>query len=141
MTQGQRTTTTGRGPVSYPLAIGLGVIALVRPVVRIVEDRAGIENQPLVPIGITIAITVVWVLVVGLNRVVDPIGTLAAAGLAYGVLSIILSGILSPILLGHLDGPLAHPIGIIPALVVSLVWGLVAGVLALGLRRVTGRGD
>jgi hypothetical protein len=136
---GRVPTGRGRGPTSLRLAIPLGVLALVRPVVRIVEDRADIENQPIVPIAVTIAITAVWVAVVGFNRVVDPVGTLVAAGLTYGVLSIILSGIMSPILLGHLEGPLAHPIAILPALLTNLVWGFIAGVFAHLLRRLTRR--
>ena len=63
--------------------------------------------------------------------------TLAFAGLAYGVLSIVLSGILSPILTGELQGPLATPFAfaVVPVLVVNGVWGVVTGVIALAVMR------
>jgi hypothetical protein len=81
-------------------------------------------------------VTAVWVLVVGLGRVAQPVLTLVGAGLAYGVFAIALSGILSPILSGELQGPLAMPIAIVPMLLVNALWGLVAGGLALLVARV-----
>ena len=111
--------------VSWLLAGILGVVALIRPVVRIVASESGYELSPVSPVLLTIGITVVWIIAVVGSR------TLVAAGLVYGVLSIALSGILSPILDGELQGQLANPVAIVPVLLVNALWGLVAGLLAL----------
>lgn len=129
---------TNTRTVNWLLVIGLGALALLRPLVRIAEAALGIENHPAVPIALTVVISVVWVAIVGLSRNHAPVLTLLFAGLAYGVLSIILSGILSPMLDGRLDGPLANPIAIAPVLVLNALWGLMAGGLALLLQRVRG---
>lgn len=121
--------------ISWRLAACLGTLALVRPVTRIVEDRAGIENHPAVPIALTIGITVAWALAAGLSRIPEPLSTLVASGLVYGVLSVLLSVIASPLLLGHLEGPLGRPMSIPFVLLNDAVWGLLAGALALLIRR------
>lgn len=124
--------------LSWPLIIGLGAIGLVRPLTRITESQLGIHHHAIVPITVTIGISLIWIAVVGLSRRPAPVLTLVFTGLAYGVLSIILSGVVSPVINGHLDGPLAHPIGIVPDLIVNAVWGLITGLLALALQRVRG---
>ncbi len=115
----------------WPLITGLGALALIRPLISILEFQLGFDAPPSVPIGITVVVTVVWVAVVGLGRVARPLLTLVMTGISYGVLSIILSGVLSPILTGELQGPLAMPIAIVPVLITNAIWGLVAGALAL----------
>jgi hypothetical protein len=124
--------------LNWPLILGLGTTALIRPLVRIVEDRSEADLSPLVPIVMTLCITMVWIAAVGFTRVREPLLTLVCTGLTYGVLAILLSAILSPILTGHLDGPLAHPIAIVPVLIVNAIWGLVAGAIALGIQRARG---
>lgn len=127
--------------LQWPLVLGLASLALVRPLVNIVADQLGTKPPPVVPIGITLATTIVWVAVVGLSRVAQPVLTLVAAGVGYGVLSIVLSAILSPILTGELQGPLAMPIAIVPVLVFNAAWGAVAGALALLVRRTRSPAD
>ncbi|SDS96109.1 hypothetical protein [Microlunatus soli] len=122
--------------LNWFLITALGGLALVRPLVRIVEDQANLTHHAASSIVITIGISIVWIAVVGLSRVAEPVLTLLFTGLAYGVLSSILSAILSPILLGHLDGPLANPVRLLPALAINAIWGLLAGAIALGLRQV-----
>ncbi|HZG89874.1 MAG TPA: hypothetical protein VEZ42_06640 [Pseudonocardia sp.] len=124
--------------LNWPLALGLGALALVRPLVRIVTDQLGPPEPPAVAIGTTVAISVVWVVVVGFSRVRRPVLTLVAAGLVYAVLSIVLSGVLSPLLTGRLQGPLAMPIAIVPVLLTNLVWGAGTGALALLVQRARG---
>ncbi len=118
-----------------PLVLGLGAFALVRPAIRIVEDRAGLDLSPAAPIAATIAVTVVWTAAAVLTRVRDPLTTLLYTGLTYGLLSIVLSAVLSPLLLGHLEGPLARPRTIVPVLIVNAIWGLIAGTIALMIQR------
>ncbi|MBB6119465.1 hypothetical protein [Nocardiopsis algeriensis] len=120
------------------LVLGLGALALVRPLVRIVEDQLDVSGPSSVPIVITLVISAVWVMAVGLSTTAHPVLTLLFTGLTYAVLSIILSGILSPILVGELQGPLSMPISIIPILLVNAIWGLAAGGLALLLQRLRG---
>lgn len=120
----------------WPLILGLAALALVRPVVSIVESQLDVSAPPAVPIAITVAISAVWIIVVGLTkRARHPVLTLLLTGLTYAVLSIALSGILSPILTGELQGPLAMPLAIIPVLLTNAIWGLITGTLALLLQR------
>ncbi len=129
---------TNTRALNWRLIIGLGALALIRPLIRIAESGLGIENRPAVPIILTVVISIVWIAVVGLSANPAPVPTLLFTGLAYGVLSIVLSGILSPIIDGHLDGPLANPIAIVPALMINAIWGVAAGGLALALQRARG---
>ncbi len=69
-------------------------------------------GRPLGPVLATLGISLVWIAVVGLFRVPEPVLTLVSAGVVYAVLSIILSAILSPILTGELQGPVATPFGV-----------------------------
>lgn len=124
--------------LQWPLILGLGALALVRPLVSIVEFQLDVSDPPAVPIIITLVISAVWIAVVGFSKTAHPVLTLLFAGLTYAVLSIILSGILSPILTGELQGPLAMPIAIIPVLLTNAIWGLAAGGLALVVQRLRG---
>lgn len=124
--------------LQWPLILGLGALALVRPVVSIVEFQLDVSNPPAVPIIITVVISAVWIAIVGLSKTAHPVLTLLFTGLTYAVLSVILSGILSPILTGELQGPLAMPIAIIPVLLTNAIWGLAAGGLALLIQRLRG---
>jgi hypothetical protein len=119
----------------WPLVLGLGALALVRPLVRIVGGQLGIDAPSAVSIGVTIAISVVWIAVVGLTRVAHPVLTLVVVGLTYAVLSMLLAAVLSPLLTGEAQGPLANPVAIVPVLLTNAVWGALAGLLALAVRR------
>ena len=130
-------TSTSPRPSSL-LILGLGLLALVRPLASIVVEQSGHELDAVPRLLLTAAITLVWVAVVGLGRAPRPLLTLVLAGLVYAVAAIVLSGILSPLLLGHLSGPLAQPLAIVPMLLVNALWGLIAGLLALGVRRLRG---
>ena len=123
--------------INWPLVAGLSVVALVRPLFSIagLSDAFG---RPATPLALTAAISLVWILSVGLSRVREPLLTLVAAGLGYGVASILLSAIVSPLLTGHLEGPIARPIAIIPALAVNAIWGVICGALALALQHARG---
>ena len=130
-------TSTPPRPSSL-LILGLGLLALVRPLASIVVEQSGHELGAAPRLLLTAAITLVWVAAVGLGRAPRPLLTLVLAGLVYAVAAIVLSGILSPLLLGHLSGPLAQPLAIVPMLLVNALWGLIAGLLALGVRRLRG---
>lgn len=131
----------GMSPIKslrWPLILGLGALALIRPLVRILGDSFDVSIAPAVPIIITVVLSAIWIGVVGLSKTAHPVLTLLFTGLSYAVLSMILSGILSPILTGQFQGPLAEPIAIIPVLLINAVWGLAAGCLALLVQRLRG---
>ncbi|SDH85979.1 hypothetical protein [Agrococcus jejuensis] len=119
---------------SWGLGVALGAFALVRPLARTLESQLGADAGPVLAIGLTIVVTLVWIVVVGLTRA-PAIPTLMLAGVTYAVLAIVASAILSPVLTGTLQGPIANPITIVPMLLMNAVWGLVAGALALLVQR------
>lgn len=130
-------TTTTLKTLHWPLIIGLGAFALIRPLTNIL-GLDEVLGQPGTVLLLTGTITLVWVLAVGLSRVSQPVLTLVAAALVYALGASLLSAILSPILDGELDGPFARPWVFIPLLVTNAVWGAVAGVLALLVRQARG---
>ena len=121
----------------WPLILGLGGLALVRPFLSVigVMDRLG---KPAAPLLVTAAISAIWIAAVGFSRVARPVLTLIAAGVTYAVASMVLAAIVSFFLDGHFDGPLTVPFAIIPVLVTNAVWGAITGGLALLLQRVRG---
>jgi hypothetical protein len=124
--------------LNWPLILGLGALALIRPLVNIIEHQAGVDSGSITPIAITAGISVIWIAAAGLTKVRQPLLTLVFAGLAYGVFSMVLSAIVSPILLGRLEGPFANPIAIVPVLITNLVWGAITGALAMLIQRARG---
>lgn len=127
--------TNPNTPLNWPMILGLGALALVRPLVSIVESVLGVSDPPAVPIIITAALSAIWITVVGLSKTAHPVQTLVLTGVTYAALALILSAILAPVLTGTLQGPLANPIALIPFLLVNVIWGLVTGGLALVLQR------
>lgn len=121
--------------LNWPLILGLGALALIRPLVNIVEHQAGVDSGPVTPIAITIGISVIWIAAAGFTRVRQPLLTLVFAALTYGVFSMVLSAIVSPLLLGRLEGPLANPIAIVPVLLTNAIWGAITGALAMLIQR------
>ena len=123
--------------VSWPLVLGLGAIALVRPLARI----TGADESLGAPAGsllLTLLVTAVWVAIVGLGRVPRPVLTLTLAGLVYGLAVVPLSAVASTALTGTLQGPIAVPFAIVPILATNAVWGAVAGLLAVAVRSARG---
>ena len=123
--------------MNWLLVLGLGAVALVRPLARITgaTDSLGTPTGPLLLTGL---VTLVWVGVVGLGRVPRPVLTLVLAGLAYGIYIIPLSAVLSTALTGTLQGPVATPIAVVPILITNALWGLLAGLLALAAQHLRG---
>lgn len=123
--------------LQWPLILGLGALALVRPMLNVVSAQTeGFDVAA--PVLATVLISLVWIGVVGLFRVARPVVTLVCAALVYAVLSTLLSGVLSSVLGGELEGPLAMPWAIVPVLAVNAVWGAAAGVLALAVQKALG---
>lgn len=128
------TANPPRRPLNWPLIVGLGAIGLARPLTNTVLDQAGIDLGPVIPLGWTALISLLWITVVGLTGVARPVLTLTLTGITYALFALLLSGILSPLLLGHLEGPLANPLALLPMLLTNALWGAIAGALALAIQ-------
>ncbi|MFD1414858.1 hypothetical protein [Oceanobacillus jeddahense] len=115
------------------LILGLGALALVRPLMKITGFIHIFGNEAVGSIAMTILISIAWILIVVKKGVQNPIQVLTLAGVSYAAFAIILSGILSPILDGGLQGPLTNPIGFISVFITNILWGLVLGVIALAI--------
>lgn len=120
----------------WPLIITLGLIALAQPGIRTMAGQLGVDVPALMPVALTLLVTVVWVAAVGLTDTAQPVLTLVTVGLVYMVASLGLGGILSPILDGRLAGSLADSLAIVPFILATVAWGLISGVLALAVQHV-----
>ncbi|WP_159943380.1 MULTISPECIES: hypothetical protein [unclassified Nocardiopsis] len=120
--------------IPWSLVLGLGALALLRPLLNITGVSESLDAGPVLPVGTTLLITAAWVLAAVLARVPRPVLTLVYTGLAYGVLAIVLSAVLSPLTGEGLRGPLTSPFGFAGVLAVNAAWGLVAGAAAWAVR-------
>lgn len=121
--------------LNWPLLIILGLLGLARPLARITLEGTQLPTA-VIALSLTVAVTIIWALGIGLARSPNPLLAGIITGLVYAIGAILLSGILSPILHGHLEGPLAQPSAIVPMLLINALWGGFAGALALLVRRV-----
>src|SRR5690606_23396792 len=97
------------------LIVGLGALALIRPIMKI-TGIMDIIGQQFGSILMTALISLAWIAIVLIKKVANPVTILVFAGLSYAVFAIVLSGILSPMLHGELQGPLTNPLAIISVL-------------------------
>lgn len=99
-------------------------------------------GRPQTPLLLTLVITVVWVLVVGLSRAEHPILTLVLAGALSGLVSATLS-LIVPVLRSGDATNLSDGGDVMATLLVTIVlftaWGALAGCLAAGVQRLRGR--
>lgn len=117
----------------------LGTIALVRPLLSIAgayDFLGGAAGR----VVVTVLIAAVWIGAVVILRVPNPLLTLAAAGAAYGVFTIVLQQIMWNLVLGEVpaEAPDTAPILVISwiaILVTNTIYGAVLGLVATGLGR------
>ncbi|MBM6614632.1 hypothetical protein JTF06_06985 [Desemzia sp. RIT804] len=112
------------------LILGLGILALIRPMMKITGIINLFSTEQFGSIFMTILISLVWLFIVVKKKAKNPIVVLVFAGITYSILAIILSGILSPILDGSLQGPLTNPLALVSVIVTNAIWGLVVGAVA-----------
>ncbi|OOC56167.1 MULTISPECIES: hypothetical protein [Nocardiopsis] len=124
--------------VPWALVLGLGALALLRPLLSITGVTERLGWSPFLQWGTTALVTLVWVAAVVVARVPRPLITLVYTGLAYAVFATVLSAVLSPIMLGELRGPATNPFALVAVLAVNALWGLVAGAVALAARSALG---
>ncbi|HEU5090414.1 MAG TPA: hypothetical protein VFT99_23330 [Roseiflexaceae bacterium] len=120
----------------WPLVVGLGSLALVRPFVAIsgLLDAIG---RPLGSLLVTALISFVWIIVVAALRVRRPILTLTCSGVVYGLVALAVNAILSPLLDGERRGPSTHLVAAASVILVNALWGVLAGTAALALLAAT----
>lgn len=116
------------------LILGLGALALIRPVMKMTGIMEWI-GQAFGSILMTVLISLAWLVIVLAKRVSSPATVLVGAGLSYAVFAIILSGIASPLIDGKLQGPLTNPLAVVSVLATNAIWGLLVGGIAKALRR------
>lgn len=119
----------------WPLVIGLGALALVRPLMS-TTGLLDLLGRPAAPIAVTVGISLLWLIIVVGTRVRQPFLTLVCVGLTYGVFAILLSAILSPLLTGELMGPATNGVATISVLITNAIWGGIVGVVAALVQRV-----
>ena len=123
-----------KGKLNLPLVFGLAALALIRPLMSMLGLLEEI-GQPFASISVTILISIIWIGIVVLSRVRNPLKTLMCTGIAYGVFAIIISAIVSPILEGQLQGPITNPFAMISVLVTNTIWGLITGFIAAAIQK------
>lgn len=117
-------------PLSWPLVVGFGSLALLWPLVDVVGlDEA--LGQPATALLVLAVVGLAWVLGAGLGRVPRPVATLTLAGVVYGVLLLGLSLALD--VRPSVDGRIAAVVAIME-IARSAGLGALAGVLARQLQ-------
>ncbi|WP_425953615.1 hypothetical protein [Xylanimonas sp. McL0601] len=120
--------------VAWPTAVVLGLLGLARPVAAVVA-RAAHTDLGLAAVWITVAVSVVWVVVVAARRSTPAIPTLVAAGLVQAASAAVLALGTTWVFDGKPAGPLVRPVELAVLLGAGALWGLVCGAAALTLRR------
>lgn len=121
----------------------LGAIALVRPLLSIAgayDSLGGAAGR----VVVTVLIAAIWIGVVLIRRVPNPLLTLAAAGAAYGVFTIVLQQTMWNLVLGEVpaEAPDSTPILVISwvaILVTNTIYGAFLGLVATVVDRLLPR--
>ncbi|RED34931.1 hypothetical protein [Paenibacillus sp. VMFN-D1] len=124
----------GAAKLSLPLIVGLGALAMIRPIMKM-TGLMDLIGQQFGSILMTVLISLAWLIIVIMKKVTDPVRTLVLAGVAYALFAIIVSGVMSPILTGHLQGPLTNPFAFVSVFITNAIWGLIVGAIAQGIRK------
>ncbi len=121
----------------WPLIIGMGAFALIRPLLSITGTLDSL-GRPFGPLLVTGLISLLWLVIVVFGKVRYPLLTLICTGVAYGIFAILLSAILSPMLTGTLSGPITNPFALVAVLITNAIWGGMVGLLGLVMRKSAG---
>lgn len=118
----------------WELITTLGLVGLIRPIVKIIGDVAGIPIPPLVTYILTFAIAATWIAVVIMYNVKKPMYVLAGAGAVYAIASIALAVVIQLGIPSMADPEaklhLLLTVGFVGSLVFNVVYGAFLGVLA-----------
>lgn len=125
--------------LQWPLIIGMGALALIRPFLSI-TGLMDLLGRPIGPLLITLLISVAWLAIVVYVRADRPMLTLVCTGLTYGVFAILISAALSPIVDGQLVGPITNTFATVSVLITNAIWGGLVGLCAWVLLSLTNPG-
>ncbi|ACZ30768.1 hypothetical protein Xcel_1745 [Xylanimonas cellulosilytica DSM 15894] len=120
--------------VAWRTAVGLGLVALVLPIVEVVARAIGAELPMTVRPAVMLGISLVWIVVVAARRWTPAVPTLMAAGLVQALAGAVLALGTTWIFDGLPGGPLVRPTQLLVALAAGALWGLVCGAMALALQ-------
>ena len=79
-----------REPVSWPVVLGLGALALLFPLAELTGVADAIGEAPTALLLFAV-VAVAWIGGIGLGRVPRPVSTSTLAGVAFGVVLVVLS--------------------------------------------------
>ncbi|PZN25754.1 MAG: hypothetical protein DIU71_19315 [Proteobacteria bacterium] len=121
-------------PVSWPLVVGLGSLALLWPLAELTHVSAAL-GEAATALVLLLLVAVLWIGGVGMFRVPRPVLTLTLAGVVYGLFLMVLRLVFG--------GPgFSPPIFVVASVIEvgrSAVLGAFAGVAASGVQRLLGR--
>lgn len=109
----------------WELIAGLGILALIRPLLALAGVADGAWS-----IAVTLLVSLVWVGVVVVRRVTQPLLTLVFAGAVYGILNIIFY------LIAQVSMPNAELLSVVRGVlsfVINVAWGALLGLVAMSL--------
>ncbi len=127
----------------WGVIVALALFGLLGPLLGILGVYENFDG-PWAPILVTVLIAAVWVGVVVVQRIPNPLVTLVAVGGIYGVFVIlfqIIGAFLGKIPEGEIPAGPLMVIGWISIVVTNMIWGAVLGLVALGLRRLLSSRD
>jgi hypothetical protein len=120
--------------VQWNIAITLGLIALVRPIIKTVADFNNKTVSPSMVMLITFIIALVWIGIAVRTKLKSAVSTLAAAGFVYAVASIIMAVIIQTLFPEHRDkeANLAQILtaGLIASAIFNVLYGALLGFIA-----------
>jgi hypothetical protein len=120
-----------RQPVSWPLVLGLGSLALLSPLVEL-TGLADAIGQPATVLLLLAVVALIWIGCVGLARVPRPVITLTLAGAVYGALTAVLGVIFGTGREGV--GGAAAVVAVLFELGWSTMLGCLGGLIALAVQ-------
>lgn len=122
------------GQLPWKLIAALGVLALVRPVAKILGDVFDYNVSALVTVIITAVIAMIWIGLAVRLRIERPVIVLAVSGAVYAILSIALAVVIQVFApdLGDDEAkvPVLLTVGLVATTAFNLVYGACLGFVA-----------
>lgn len=120
--------------IHIKIAVALGLFALIRPIIKIIADFNDATVAPVATLIISVVIAAVWVCVAVQKKLVDPVKTLAAAGVVYAVSSILMAVIVQTLFPEHKDPETSFAqlltVGLIATTIFNSIYGAILGMIA-----------
>lgn len=127
----------------WTLIVSLGVLALIRPVVKVFGDVFDYDVSALATIIITAAIAITWIGVVVKLNTKRPVIVLAVSGVVYAVLSIVMAVAIQLFApdLGDDDAKISVLLtaGLIASSIFNFIYGAFLGLIASLIQRVVNK--